>query len=325
MTEVTLAKRIIALASALLVVMGAAACTREKPPVTEPTPTGVVALEVATPTIVLGSGAASPTTTAPLALPTVPGAETPNLPPALPTLPLTTTQPVVLPTTETSITTTSPALPPASSGTPSGGNTSGGTTSSPSTYTIQWGDWLNKIATRFGVTTQAILVANPGLDPNKIYPGQVINIPAGSTAVTSSTPGPNAVITPASTGTGTGNAPGTYTVQRGDWFYAIARKFGVSVSALQAANPTINANAVYPGQVLNIPGGSTGGSTGGTTGGEQPVAPSGGSSGSSYVVRQGDTLYAIAIRFGKTVYALQIANHLPNSNFIYPGQTLVIP
>jgi len=170
------------------------------------------------------------------------------------------------------------------------------------------------------VTTQAILAANPGLDPNRISPGQVINIPAGSVAAV-----PGAVATPApeTAPSGSAGVPGTYTVQRGDWFYAIARKFGISVAALQAANPSVDPNFVYPGQVLNIPGGTTS---------EQPVptlstsgSSSGTSSSGSYTVQQGDTLYSIAVRFGKTVYDLQMANHLSNPNAVYPGQTLVIP
>jgi LysM repeat protein len=166
-----------------------------------------------------------------------------------------------------------------------------------STYTVQWGDWLSKIAGRFGVTSQAILAANPGLDPNRIYPGQVLNIPAAGTP----TPSPG--------------TPTTYIGQRGDWFYAIARKFGVSVSALQAANPGVNPNMIYPGQVLNIPSSGTNLPT---------LVPTPGTP-SSYTVRPGDTLFSIAVHFRTTPYALQIANHLANPNFIYPGQALIIP
>jgi LysM repeat protein len=43
-----------------------------------------------------------------------------------------------------------------------------------------------------------------------------------------------------------------------------------------------------------------------------------------YVVRRGDTLYSLARRYGTTVSAIVRANGLPNSNWIYVGQRLVI-
>ncbi len=45
----------------------------------------------------------------------------------------------------------------------------------------------------------------------------------------------------------------TYTVQAGDTLSGIANKFGVSVSALAAANGIQNLNLIYAGQVLRIP------------------------------------------------------------------------
>jgi LysM repeat protein len=162
---------------------------------------------------------------------------------------------------------------------------------------------LNKIAAEHGVTVQAILAANPGLNPNLIYPGQVINIPAGDGSTSSSS-------SSASTSSASGT-PSTYTVQRGDWIYAIARKFNVTVAALIAANPGINPNLLYPGQQLNIPGGAT------------PGTPS--PSAGTYVVKPGDTLFSIAVKFRTTVYAFQIKNNLANPHFIYPGQVLIVP
>ena len=41
-----------------------------------------------------------------------------------------------------------------------------------------------------------------------------------------------------------------------------------------------------------------------------------------YTVRSGDSLSAIAVRFGTTVSALQSANNIRNANLIYPGQVL---
>jgi LysM repeat protein len=45
----------------------------------------------------------------------------------------------------------------------------------------------------------------------------------------------------------------SYTVKRGDTFSAIADKQGVEVSALQDANPDVNAGAISPGQKLKLP------------------------------------------------------------------------
>jgi len=49
------------------------------------------------------------------------------------------------------------------------------------TYTVKPGDWLSKIAPKFGVSWQQIYQANRNIikNPNLIYPGQVLTIPVG--------------------------------------------------------------------------------------------------------------------------------------------------
>lgn len=60
---------------------------------------------------------------------------------------------------------TVPALAPAQTGT--------------TTHTVQAGETLSSIAQRYGVSQQAILTANPQVtNPNRIYPGQALQIPA---------------------------------------------------------------------------------------------------------------------------------------------------
>jgi len=51
-------------------------------------------------------------------------------------------------------------------------------TASASTYTIKAGDTFAKISTKLGVGLQALLDANPGVDPRRLAVGQVINVPA---------------------------------------------------------------------------------------------------------------------------------------------------
>ncbi len=294
MTEVTLVKRLIILGILALVAMGASACTREKP------------FDSSTPVVAQG-------------VTSVPGATSPA-----PSGAVTTPSALVSGPTETPGPSATLAVPPPSLVvpivTPAAPTLSAPAASASGTYTVQWGDWLRKIAEKNGVTVEALVAANPGINPNVIYPGQVLKIPL---------PG-GSVPTP-STGSATPSAPSggptTYTVQQGEWFYEVARKFGVSVAQLQAANPGVNPNFLYPGQVLNIPGSAAptaipSGSTTPTPSGAPTPTPGGNQ---TYTVLYGDTLYAIAVRFHTTTYAIQIANHLANANAIYPGMVLIIP
>jgi LysM repeat protein len=108
----------------------------------------------------------------------------------------------------------------------------------------------------------------------------------------------------------------THVVQRGDTLYSIARRYSTSIQAIMSANGLSNRNFIWVGQRLTIPGSGGGGSSsgGGTS-----------SSGGVYIVRRGDTLYAIARRHGTSVQAIMNANGLRNGNLIWVGQRLTIP
>ena len=108
---------------------------------------------------------------------------------------------------------------------------------------------------------------------------------------------------------------GGYVVQPGDTLFRIATRYGVSASELAVTNG-LTANAwVYAGQRLTVPGRGVAATSGARTF----------SGGSTHVVGPGETLSSIATRYGTTISAIQTANNLPNSNFIYSGQRLIIP
>jgi LysM repeat protein len=108
----------------------------------------------------------------------------------------------------------------------------------------------------------------------------------------------------------------TYVVQRGDWLAKIARKCGVTLSQLYAANNWASYYYyIYPGQVLNIPGGGYDDGVGWCGAGYDAY-------GSYYIVCRGDTLYSIASYYGVTVDYIQWRNNIYNANRIYAGQFL---
>ncbi|MGI5862173.1 MAG: LysM peptidoglycan-binding domain-containing protein [Myxococcales bacterium] len=108
-------------------------------------------------------------------------------------------------------------------------------------YTVQPGDTLSAIGARFGISYQALAAMNGIADPNRIFVGQVLQIPSGGGYI------PEAPAAPPSPG-------GKYIVQPGDTLSAIGARFGVSWSDIAAANGIANPNRIYPGQALTIPG-----------------------------------------------------------------------
>jgi LysM repeat protein len=109
-----------------------------------------------------------------------------------------------------------------------------------------------------------------------------------------------------------GYCPASYVVQPGDWLAKIARRCGVTLSQMYAANPGVG-SYIYPGQVLYIPGGYDYGyySCG------PAYSPY---YGNYYVVCRGDTLSGIARYYGVSTYYLQQRNGIWNPNRIYAGQ-----
>ncbi|MDN5325921.1 MAG: hypothetical protein PWP41_617 [Moorella sp. (in: firmicutes)] len=105
-----------------------------------------------------------------------------------------------------------------------------------------------------------------------------------------------------------------YTVQSGDTMFSIARRFGISLNDLIAANPQVrDPNLIFPGQVLCIPR-------------MAPVPPGPCPGGFLYTVQPGDTMHTIAQKFNVSLDALIAANpQVRDPNLIFPGQVLCIP
>lgn len=104
-----------------------------------------------------------------------------------------------------------------------------------STHNVVRGETLSSIASRYGLSTDDLVKANPQLrNPDLIYPKDLIHIPAAGSD--------NAV-----------NGTRTHTVHAGETLSEIGKQYGVSASAIAEANHIRNPDLIYPKDQLLIP------------------------------------------------------------------------
>ncbi|MCP2637140.1 LysM peptidoglycan-binding domain-containing protein [Microbacterium sp. HD4P20] len=175
-----------------------------------------------------------------------------------------------------------------------------------STYTVQAGDTVSAIASRFGVRTADLLALNGLGWKSIIYPGQVLTLVGGAAAPTAPTSATAA----------------SYTVQHGDTVSAIAKRHGVSTHAVLAANGLGWSSIIFPGQTLALPGNTAPAAAAPAPAPAPAPSPP---AGTTYTIVAGDTISAIAKRHGVGTDAVLGANGLDRSSIIYPGQTIAIP
>jgi len=101
------------------------------------------------------------------------------------------------------------------------------------TYVVQPGDRLYRIALRFGVDYRVLAAHNNIVNPNRIYPGQVLRIPTGG-----QTPPGKEIL---------------YTVQPGDNLFRIALRYNMNYLYLASYNGIANPHQIRVGQVIRIP------------------------------------------------------------------------
>ncbi|PRX16665.1 LysM domain-containing protein [Orenia metallireducens] len=97
----------------------------------------------------------------------------------------------------------------------------------------------------------------------------------------------------------------SYTIKTGDTLFAIAQRYNTTVSNILAFNNIPNPDNISPGQVIIIP--------------QSPPEAI------IYTVKAGDSLYAIAKKYGTQVDTIVKFNYLSNPNSIQVGQRLVVP
>lgn len=155
------------------------------------------------------------------------------------------------------------------------------------TYTVQEGDSLFTIALAFGTTVESLQQANDIADPSLLSVGQTLVIPGFEDL---------------------SGALLTHRVQLGETLPGLAKRLGIPVETLIRINRLINPELLYVGQSL-IHTEASGGLATGTTN----------------IMRGGQSLIEMAARSGSNVWALSLLNDLPDTHSAYPGQSVVIP
>ncbi|MEM7129871.1 MAG: LysM peptidoglycan-binding domain-containing protein [Chloroflexota bacterium] len=186
-------------------------------------------------------------------------------------------------------------------------------------YTVQSGDTVASIATKYGITPQTLRELNL-LENNYLQAGRLLRVPLldGYTEDGYPTPTPE---------------PFIHVVQSGETLFGIAAQYGVEATALVAANNITDQNGLTIGRRLKIPGYTASpnssssssdaaapsttqdGTTGATAGGFQVV----------HVVKPGEGLYAIAVQYDVSADAIASANNIQNYELLRVGQRLFIP
>ena len=177
------------------------------------------------------------------------------------------------------------------------------------TVVVRPGDTLTAIARRHGVSVERLVELNDLANPNRIYAGQRLRVGRDSSGTSGTAPAP---------------ARSTvHVVNRGSNLWTIARRYGVSMSAIVAANHLSDPSRIFAGQRLVIPLASAPASS--PTVPRSGAAPAPSEATRTHVVSRGSNLWSIARQYGVSVSSIVAANHLADPSRIFAGQRLVIP
>ena len=278
------------------------------PPTNTPSDLGIVPTETLPPSPTPLPPSATLTATLTQLPPTATPIPTVIQPPTATVAPMspTPTQDVLLPT--------QPPVTPSPTSITIGGTPIGAVFPGTITHVVRSGDTVARLASLYGSSIEAIIAVNGLRQDGFIQVGQALVVPVRLPPPATSTPTatPVGVVNPPQPPTGA-----VYIVRSGDTLLRIATRFGTTVSAIARANNITNPNRIQAGQRLFIPGP---GNVVNPPTPQPPVTPQ-----TTYVVRPGDTLFRIAVRFNLPVFRLAQANGITNTNLIYVGQVLIIP
>ena len=190
-------------------------------------------------------------------------------------------------------------------------------------------DSWDRIARRSGVSVAQLRAANGG--KTKIYRGETVLVPRSADmserAVAAGSGRKSAPAGKAPAGKREKGSPaGVHVLAAGETLYGVARKYGVSLGELQAANDIDNPGKVHVGQKLRIPGAGQSAGRAVAQAGKNPSGSLGkrkGGGATTYVVKANDSLWNIARQHNVSVDDLKRWNDVDERS-LRVGATLVV-
>ena len=181
-------------------------------------------------------------------------------------------------------------------------------------HKIKNGETISEIAEQYHTTLASIRTAN-GIRGNTIRAGRYLMIPVATKALSAYSQSADARREKKQNTQRSGNRV-DHIVASGESFWVISRRYGVGMRDLAAWNGMAPRDTLSIGQKLvvwttqSVPG--------------QAIASNGTTRKLNYIVRSGDSLYLIALRFRITVNDLVRWNKIDKNKILRPGQKLTM-
>ena len=156
---------------------------------------------------------------------------------------------------------------------------------------VKRGETLSEIADRYGTSVNRLMEMNGLRDANDLWAGSRIKVPGNVYS---------------------GGGSGNYTVKAGETLSEIADRYGTSVDRLVRLNGLRDANDLWAGSRIQVPGASA----------RPRVAVN--KNAKTHQVQPGESLSAIADRYGVSMQRLIAINGISNPNQVMAGSTLVL-
>ena len=156
---------------------------------------------------------------------------------------------------------------------------------------VKRGETLSEIADRYGTSVSRLMEMNGLRDANDLWAGSRIKVPGNVYS---------------------GGGSGNYTVKAGETLSEIADRYGTSVDRLVQLNGLRDANDLWAGSRIQVPGASA----------RPQVAVN--KNAKTHQVQPGESLSSIADRYGVSMQRLIAINGISNPNQVMAGSTLTL-